>query len=330
MREWLRSLRLGVLAREEAADLLNNPLRNGVLLSDLMTVLVGAPPLGRRDRCPRTLAVARANVERALVPLRTMPGAIPPTLTWSTEGMLKGMRENIFGLLWYVKHAIPEQRSYSRGAAPAPWKQPNPADPPAVQKLRFEAVAEDGDGDGSSPKGSPVSGVVRGASPAHDAKLGADPKKTSNKYQFVPVPAKGAPKSVQRDPRNGAASKGFGKTDEQGRALNGYEALPYSDPSVKRLESSITQWLHEMKLLDAEQLQCTFSALCPEMSKGILLCDLVAAMEGVPVIGVFRPPKSDGTKVANVRRACERLARHRLMSKRFLFNHDDVAAGFPA
>ena len=70
VREWLRSLRLGVLAREEAADLLNNPLRNGVLLSDLMTVLVGAPPLGRRDRCPRTLAVARANVERALVPLR--------------------------------------------------------------------------------------------------------------------------------------------------------------------------------------------------------------------------------------------------------------------
>ena len=329
VREWLRSLRLGVLAREEAADLLNNPLRNGVLLSDLMTVLVGAPPLGRRDRCPRTLAVARANVERALVPLRTMPGAIPPTLTWSTEGMLKGMRENIFGLLWYVKHAIPEQRSYSRGAAPASWKQPNPADPPSVQKLRFEAVAEDGDGDGSSPKGSPVSGVVRGASPAHDAKLGADPKKTSNKYQFVPVPAKGAPKSVQRDPRNGAASKGFGKTDERGRALNGYEALPYSDPSVKRLESSITQWLHEMKLLDAEQLQCTFSALCPEMSKGILLCDLVAAMEGVPVIGVFRPPKSDGTKVANVRRACERLARHRLMSKRFLFNHDDFAAGVP-
>jgi len=333
VREWLRSLRLGVLAREEAADLLNNPLRNGVLLSDLMTVLVGAPALGRRDRCPRTLAVARANVERALVPLRTMPGAIPPTLTWSTEGMLKGMRENIFGLLWYVKHAIPEQRSYSRGAAPAPWKQPNPADPPAVQRLRFEAVAEDGDrdgdGDGSSPKGSPVSGVVRGASPAHDAKLGADPKKTSDKYQFVPVPAKGAPKSVQRDPRNGAASKGFGKTDELGRALNGYEALPYSDPSVKRLESSITQWLHEMKLLDAEQLQCTFSALCPEMSKGILLCDLVAAMEGVPVIGVFRPPKSDGTKVANVRRACERLARHRLMSKRFLFNHDDVAAGVP-
>ena len=45
--------------------------------------------------------------------------------------------------------------------------------------------------DGSSPKGSPVSGVVRGASPALDAKLGADPKKTSNKYQFVPVPREG-------------------------------------------------------------------------------------------------------------------------------------------
>jgi len=49
VRDWLRSLRLGVLPREEAAELLGNPLRNGVLLSDLMTVLVGAPPLGRRQ-----------------------------------------------------------------------------------------------------------------------------------------------------------------------------------------------------------------------------------------------------------------------------------------
>ena len=337
VREWLRSLRLGVLAREEAADLLNNPLRNGVLLSDLMTVLVGAPPLGRRDRCPRTLAVARANVERALVPLRTMPGPIPPNLTWSTEGMLKGMRENIFGLLWYVKHAIPEQRSYSRGAAPADWKARNPADPPSVQRLRFESAAAEGTDDReSSPRGdevavtggSPVVGVVKG-SPAHDAKLGSDPTRTSSKYQFVPVPAVGAPKSVQKFPKNGTASKGFNKTDERGRALNGYEALAYSDASIERLESSITRWLHEMKLLDAERLRCAFAALCPEMSTGILLCDLVAAIEGVPVIGVFRPPKSHGTKIANVRRACERLARHRFMSKRFLFNHDDVAAGVP-
>ena len=259
VREWLRSLRLGVLAREEAADLLNNPLRNGVLLSDLMTVLVGAPPLGRRDRCPRTLAVARANVERALVPMRTMPGPIPPNLTWSTEGMLKGMRENIFGLLWYVKHAIPEQQSYSRGAAPADWKARNPADPPSVQRLRFESAAVEGTDDReSSPRGdevavtggSPVVGVVKG-SPAHDAKLGSDPTRTSSKYQFVPVPAVGAPKSVQKFPKNGTASKGFNKTDERGRALNGYEALAYSDASIERLESSITRWLHEMKLLDA-------------------------------------------------------------------------------
>ena len=122
VREWLKSLRLGVTPREEAAELLANPLRNGVLLSDVMTVLVGAPPLGRRERRPRTLTAARANVERALVPLRTMPDAIPPSLTWSTEGTLKGMRENIFGLLWHVKHAVPEQASFARAPYQlAPW-----------------------------------------------------------------------------------------------------------------------------------------------------------------------------------------------------------------
>ena len=67
----------------------------------------------------------------------------------------------------------------------------------------------------------------------------------------------------------------------------------------------------------------------PEIAKGVLLCDLVVAIEGVPVVGVFRPPKRQGTAEANVRRACERLARHRGMSRRFLFNHADVAAGTP-
>jgi hypothetical protein len=105
VRLWLASLRLSVLPREEEADLLSNPLRNGTLLRDVMTVLVGAPPLTRRERNPRTLDQARLNVEKALAPLRAVPGAVPPGLTWSTEGVLKGIREHTFGLLWYVKRA---------------------------------------------------------------------------------------------------------------------------------------------------------------------------------------------------------------------------------
>ena len=71
----------------------------------------------------------------------------------------------------------------------------------------------------------------------------------------------------------------------------------------------------------------SFVALCPALATGVALCDLVTAIEGVPVVGVFRNPKSVATAEANARRACERLARHKNMSRRFLFRAADVAAG---
>ena len=352
VREWLKSLRLGVTPREEAAELLANPLRNGVLLSDVMTVLVGAPPLGRRERRPRTLTAARANVERALVPLRTMPDAIPPSLTWSTEGTLKGMRENIFGLLWHVKHAVPEQASFarapttklkaSRRSAPSSRGASAPAsprtstgnahgatvitpgttiDPAAV----LEGFVDDAVVTGPA---SPIGPSARAGTGSDWPAAEPDLAKTSTRvYQYVPIPAKAAKKRTKRPSEPPTA---FNAVDPRaGRAVSGYEALPYSDPDVKRLESSITRWLHAMGLLPDGALRASFAALCPEIAKGVLLCDLVEAVEGVPVVGVTRNPKTPAVAEANVRRACERLARHRMMCRRFLFNHADVAAGIP-
>lgn len=358
VREWLRSLRLGVLPREEASELLSNPLRNGVLLSDLMTTLVGAPPLRRRDRDPRSLAVARANVERALVPLRTIPGAIPPALTWSTEGMLKGMRENIFGLLWYVKRAVPEQKRYARAAVP--WE--DPAAGPGVARVGKPGshVLGGGLAYASTPRmslpGTPRSPLVGAPSnvaetlavaaaasdvsalnvadaivtgtPAECAELGAN--RCSESYQFVPLPVARNARNASSRNSSPSAAPGIATRIERGVATSGYEALAaYGDEGIRRLESSVVRWLHAMGLLSDDALAGSFATLCPELSKGTLLCDLVAAIEGIPVVGVFRPPKSVATARANVRRACERLARHRGMCRRHLFDHDEIAAGSP-
>jgi hypothetical protein len=110
----------------------------------------------------------------------------------------------------------------------------------------------------------------------------------------------------------------------------GYEALPrYSPDAVRRLEASTVAWLARTGLLgdEATVAKKSFVALCPALATGVALCDLVTAIEGVPVVGVFRNPKSVATAEANARRACERLARHKNMSRRFLFRADDVAAG---
>ena len=110
----------------------------------------------------------------------------------------------------------------------------------------------------------------------------------------------------------------------------GYEALPkYSPDATRRLETSVVRWLARTGLLgdEAAVAKKSFVALCPALATGVALCDLVTAIEGVPVVGVFRNPKSVATAEANARRACERLARHKNMSRRFLFRAADVAAG---
>ena len=91
------------------------------------------------------------------------------------------------------------------------------------------------------------------------------------------------------------------------------------------------RWLARTGLLgdEAAVAKKSFVALCPALATGVALCDLVTAIEGVPVVGVFRNPKSVATAEANARRACERLARHKNMSRRFLGRRAaaDVAAG---
>ena len=376
VRAWLATLGLSVLPREEEADLLSNPLRNGTLLRDVVTVLVGAPPLTRRERAPRTLDAARANVEKALAPLRAVPGAIPPGLTWSTEGVLKGVREHTFGLLWYVKRAAlgrvagseaRRKESLEKAALRSDGREPfsfarNPGGsrdgPPAAGVLggglarastparsrrllddfsahvsAFGAETTDGSRDPSPPLYAGVPTAEGGARARRedggnaaptDGAFGANAVGASASESVSPAdrPTVGGDGVLRRSP-NGRTANGFA------RAL-GYEALPlYSPENVRRLETSVVRWLAKTGTLGDERTvaNASFVALCPRLATGVPLCDLVAAIEGVPVVGVFRDPRSVKCAEANARRACERLARHKSMSRRFLFRAGDVAAG---
>ena len=164
--------------------------------------------------------------------------------------------------------------------------------------------------------------------PAECAELGAN--RCSESYQFVPLPVARNARNASSRNSSPSAAPGIATKIERGVATSGYEALAaYGDEGIRRLESSVVRWLHAMGLLSDDALAGSFATLCPELSKGTLLCDLVAAIEGIPVVGVFRPPKSVATARANVRRACERLARHRGMCRRHLFDHDEIVAGSP-
>ena len=93
-------------------------------------------------------------------------------------------------------------------------------------------------------------------------------------------------------------------------------ALPYSEEDTKLLKTSLMRWVRRVGGVVSSRhargdLETAFA-------DGVSLCDLVEKMDGAPVLGVFRSPKTEATREANRKKAVERLLRVRNMSRRFL------------
>ena len=54
-----------------------------------------------------------------------------------------------------------------------------------------------------------------------------------------------------------------------------------------------------------------------ELTRGVLLCDLVSLVFNVKIKGVFREPRTENTCLANIRKALEVLRRQRALSQKF-------------
>ncbi|KAL0055424.1 hypothetical protein WJX82_000300 [Trebouxia sp. C0006] len=124
-RSWLREAGLAVLVPDERAALMDNPLRNGLLLCDLAGALEGRIVWGV-NRKPRTLSSARGNIMAALGHLGMLTAQTCPTgLLHEVEHVLQGRQASIWGFLvqesgLYTspQRSVSPQRS-QRGYSPA-------------------------------------------------------------------------------------------------------------------------------------------------------------------------------------------------------------------
>jgi hypothetical protein len=153
--------------------------------------------------------------------------AVTRNFCWALSGgTLKGMRENIFGLLWHIKQAVPAQSSFTRGPASA-----EAAGDFLEEGGGFESVRGGGrggtGGNFMSPgmPGTPATpgefvlstSTAPGSAAAASVTIGSADKTTAT---FHPVPATAASKAAAPP---GGDPKGFGRI-ERGKALSGYEA----------------------------------------------------------------------------------------------------------
>jgi len=93
-------------------------------------------------------------------------------------------------------------------------------------------------------------------------------------------------------------------------------ALPYSEEDAQLLRTSLMRWVR--RLGGVVSSRHARGDVETAFADGVSLCDLVERMDGSPVLGVFRSPKTEATREANRRKAVERLLRMRNMSRRFL------------
>ena len=100
------------------------------------------------------------------------------------------------------------------------------------------------------------------------------------------------------------------------RATSRDDALPYSEEDARLLRASLMRWVR--RLGGVVSSRHARGDLETAFADGVSLCDLVEKMDGAPVLGVFRSPKTEATRESNRRKAVERLLRMRNMSRRFL------------
>ncbi|DBA67288.1 TPA: hypothetical protein ACH3X2_001593 [Trebouxia sp. C0005] len=113
-RSWLREAGLAVLPPDERATLMDNPLRNGLLLCDLAGALEGRFVWGV-NRKPRTLSSARGNIMAALGHLGMLTAQTCPTgMLHEVEHVLQGRQASIWGLLNHLRLTHPSSPLLSR------------------------------------------------------------------------------------------------------------------------------------------------------------------------------------------------------------------------
>eukprot|EP00873_Tetraselmis_striata_P010229 jgi/Tetstr1/430493/TSEL_020301.t1 len=130
-RTWLRALQLEVLPDEEAQPLLTNPLRNGVLLCEVVGLLEG--PMKNVSRCPRDVLSCRRNIHGAFQTLGMIPPGVDAasadhagerqsspgrrqskqddhlhsSMVWNVERILQGNNSTVWALLNFLRQKHP-------------------------------------------------------------------------------------------------------------------------------------------------------------------------------------------------------------------------------
>ena len=109
LQDWLISLKLGHFLGFENKNYLSDPLRNGVLLCELVSILEKCR-IPNIDKSPESVQSVRENIEKALCLLRDRNPSLPLSLLRQGERLSQGSTKLLWNLLWTLRTAYPSAK----------------------------------------------------------------------------------------------------------------------------------------------------------------------------------------------------------------------------
>jgi hypothetical protein len=341
---WLRTL--GMLPATEgmsphqALEQVEAGIRNGTLLCDLVSFVVGERIIGV-SRTPKVAATCLSNINRALEQLRKRKG-ITQEFLWRDKELLDGDKNIMLGLLedihrFYDK-VTPRSSSSSRGQ-PYLGKIPMPT--------KYDQF--------SSPRTNRIRNEPRGMMPmpvTPPTELKANiptPSKYAN-VELRPYPEPFFPSShlsnvLLPEPYeiNASVNAMYGNVNNmsshysQPRHMDMMYRTTYQRPPVNMQyhfhdmqqpsdQFLLAKWIESLGI----KLRSPFALEAPviqEFSDGVLLCNIVGALEHKEIPGVTYKPKKMASYLHNIRKALEVLRKKKNMPMDHLWSEHEIQIG---
>ncbi|KAH7818229.1 uncharacterized protein MONOS_11964 [Monocercomonoides exilis] len=299
VRGFLRLLHIELLDSHEHNHLILNPLRNGVLLCDVVDCCIPPTSKARTEvsntdavqpglgavRITKTLGDARRNIDKALTVLRA-DHRVNPSLLYDAEAYLRDECNTVWNLLLAIKRVYEEDvMKWLKGnecpeltTIEAPKRYPSDVKLPT----RFGARQTEYDAIGAAVKGGIGGGIVGemqimgdGEGDIGDLSLGA---------------GLGGGRGMSLFGHRGASSA---------IAPPPFPPLPYSFEDTQKVERTLLSWVVAQGILSGP-MPSSLDEIIPSFRTGVLLADLVFLLTKQKVIGITLAPRTPAVARSNI------------------------------
>lgn len=104
--------------------------------------------------------------------------------------------------------------------------------------------------------------------------------------------------------------------------------LPYTSKELIALESSLLNWIYKCGAIKNYKKQPTsFLEIEDDLMNGTIYCKLVEFIFGAKLKGIFKDPRTESTKVSNLRKALEVLKKEKSMSQKYTWSEREISKG---